>query len=62
MIAAAHTQGQVLAALCPILFVMWLVLLVIGLVGLLFQRPVLLDPVGSVGAAVVLLILWAVLC
>lgn len=62
MLAAVHTQGQILTALCPIMFIIWLVLLIIGLAGLVFQRPVLLDPVGSVVGAVIVLLLWTVLC
>lgn len=57
-----HSHGDVLAALCPILLVLWLVLLILGLLGLVLRRPLLLDPTGSLVGAVVLLVVWVVLC
>lgn len=63
MITAEHVaHGDVMAALCPILLVLWVVLLLLGVLGLLVRRPFLLDPVGSLLGAVVLLIVWVVLC
>lgn len=63
MITASHVaHGDVMSALCPILLILWIVLLILGVVGLVTRRPFLLDPAGSLIAAVVLLVVWAVLC